>query len=71
MTINHNKYNLGIGDVVMLDGKYRTGSKVVIIDFTPNKMFATVHGCESSIDDSWQVMTARLTPIIDNENKQK
>jgi hypothetical protein len=59
-----NKYNFKNGDRVVLDKKYNNRSEVVVIGFTPNKMFATV---QSDDGDKWQTMTIRLTPILNNE----
>ena len=65
--MNHNKHNLQIGQMVMLDEGYATSSKVIIDRFTPNQMYATVTGADDSGDfvySSWQVMTNRLTPLL-------
>lgn len=58
---NWNKYNFKTGERVWVDEKYRNKSEVIIISFTPNKMFAVVKA-----DDGyeWQTMTSRLTPIL-------
>ena len=59
-----NKYNFKVGDRVVLDKKYNNSSEVVVIGFTPNKMFATV---QSDSGDKWQTMTTRLSPILNNK----
>jgi predicted acyltransferase (DUF342 family) len=58
--MNHNKYNLKVGDTVIIDDKYVNGGKVVIKGFTETEMFALVEydGC------IWQTMTNRLSPVI-------
>lgn len=58
--MNHNKYNLKVGDLVNLDIDFQNTSQVYIKSFTPNKIFATIYVEQ---DDTWMVMTNRLTPI--------
>jgi hypothetical protein len=41
--MNHNTYELEVGQTVTVDEEFRGGSTVVISAFTPNQMFATVH----------------------------
>jgi len=60
--MTHNKHNLQVGQIVMLDKDYQSKSIVGIFDFTPNKMYATVYA-KNETGDMWQVMTNRLTPI--------
>lgn len=62
--MDHNKHNLKEGDTVNLDSNYRNGSKVVILKFTPNKLFAEIYAVGEKPEDSWSTMTARLEPII-------
>lgn len=61
--MNHNSYNLSIGDWVMLDG---TMPLVKIFGMTELKMFSTIGNHESPID-TWEVMTNRLKPYTENE----
>ena len=60
MEINWNKFNFEIGDRVVVDVGKVNSSEVVIIAFTPNKMFSTVRA-----DDGyqWETMTRRLSPL--------
>jgi hypothetical protein len=60
----NNKHNLKVGDTVLLDAKYRNGSKVKIIALSPNGMFSHICPIEMTESDGWDVMTNRLTPII-------
>jgi len=60
--MNNNKYDLKIEQLCWLDANYQNKSQVVIVEFTPNKMFATVHP-KNNPWDKWQVMTNRLSPI--------
>lgn len=67
--MNHNKYNLSRGDRVMLDENHPNKGEVIIVDFTPNELFATVR--EFGSTDTWQTMTGRLAPLKSAEtNKQ-
>lgn len=59
--MNHNPYNLQIGQTVILDAGFSNGGEVVIDDFTSLQMYATVHE-ESDPQSKWEVMTYRLTP---------
>jgi len=54
----HNKFNLQIGDIVILDGKY----EVKIIQLTPQQLFATIEDPYTSV--SWDCMTNRLSPKL-------
>ena len=56
--MNHNPYNLQVNQDVLLDGIY----VVKIVSITPQEMFTTVMGDA----DSWEVMTNRLFPLIEN-----
>lgn len=58
--INWNKFNLVIGDKVIVDVEHPNSSEVTIMDFTPNKMFAMVKAEDGY---QWQTMTSRLSPI--------
>lgn len=60
--MNHNKHNLQVGQIVWLDEDLQNKSEVVIFEFTPKEMFATVYS-KNETGDMWQVMTLRLTPI--------
>lgn len=62
--INHNKHNLKQGDMVILDKDFRNKSYVKILSFTPNQMYALVNGEFDLPEKGWQVMTARLSPLI-------
>jgi hypothetical protein len=61
--MNHNKYNLMVGQIVILDANYQNKSEVGIHAFTPNEMYATVYAKNDTGRDMWQVMTNRLSPI--------
>ena len=65
--MNHNKYNLQIGDECLLDENSACEQTVEILEFTPNKMFATIknHFYDNTNHEpqSWDVMTYRLTPL--------
>jgi hypothetical protein len=63
MKMNHNKFNLKVGDLVTLDATYRNTSEVYIHSFTPNEMYALVYSKEEEPKTVWQTMTNRLTPI--------
>jgi len=58
--MNHNKYNLKVGERVIADEKYRGGYEVTIEEFTPNQLFALVKDDEGN---KWQIMTNRLTKL--------
>jgi hypothetical protein len=60
--MNHNTYELEVGQTVTADEGVRGGYTVVISAFTPNQMFATVHPPDHP-NDSWEIMTYRLTPL--------
>ena len=67
--MNHNKYNLERGETVILDEDFTNDADVIIVDFTPNSLFATVRDFGNT--DTWSVMTNRLTPkykYIKNED---
>lgn len=56
--------DLIIGETYMLDEGFRNSSKVVLLNLTPRKMYATVSPIDNpSIDNSWDVMTYRLSHI--------
>ena len=61
----NNPTHIKVGEIVILDKEYRNSSKVMVLDFTPKEMYATV--CDSEGDEkngeSWQVMTYRLSKI--------
>ena len=61
--MNHNKYNLEVGEIVILDAKYNNHSKVIIKSFTDSFIYANVYPIEMTPNDSWKTMTTRLTPI--------
>ena len=61
--MKHNKFNLKVGDTVILDADSPNGGEVKIHRFTPNELFASVSEPELSEEDSWQTMTSRLTPV--------
>jgi len=61
--MNHNSYNLSIGDWVLLDDRLPL---VKIFGMTDLKIYSTVGNHESPID-TWQVMTSRLKPCSKNE----
>jgi len=48
----------------MLDENYQNKSRVGIFAFTPNELYATVYA-KNETGDMWQVMTNRLTPIVE------
>lgn len=60
MDINWNKFNLEIGDKVVLDATFRNRSEVEIVLFSPNKMFARIRSKDGV---EWETMTKRLSPI--------
>jgi hypothetical protein len=60
--MDHNKHNLKVGETVTVDADRRGGSTVVISALSPHHMFARVHPPDHP-NDSWEVMTYRLTPI--------
>ena len=60
----NNKFNIGVGDTVILDAKFRGGSKVKVISLTCNHLFAKIYAKDDKDKNSWQVMTNRLTPTI-------
>jgi hypothetical protein len=60
----HNKFDLKVGDTVMLDATFRNCSKVKILALSPNGMFSHICPIEMTESDRWDVMTNRLTPII-------
>lgn len=63
--MNWNKYNLEVGETVILDEKYANNSEVKILSFTPNFLFATVTPIKANDDTvNWQTMTNRLTRKI-------
>lgn len=66
--MNHNPHNLRPGDLVTLDSSFNNTSRVVIQQFTPNKLFARVYSPENE-NEIWSVMTYRLTPI-NHESKE-
>jgi hypothetical protein len=63
MEHNFNKYDLKIGDKVMLDEGFNNHSEVVIKHMTTHKMFSDVYSVDDKPEHAWQVMTNRLTPI--------
>jgi len=63
---NHNKYNLEVGQNVILDKTFNNSSMVRILEFTPLFVYATVQQIDENnelIGKPWQTMTNRLTPI--------
>lgn len=69
--MNHNPHNLKKGDIVIADKNHRNGYKVVILGFTPNYVYATVHGFGEPETKTWEIMTSRLSPLQIEINKQK
>lgn len=66
---NHNKYDLKVGQNVILDKKFNNSSIVRILGFTPQFLFATVQAIDENnelVNKPWQTMTNRLTPITNN-----
>lgn len=63
--MNHNKHNLKFGQTVILDKGTATECEVIIVDFTPNEVFATVRWYGNT--DTWEVMTARLSPKTESK----
>jgi len=61
--MEHNQYEFKPGDVVVLDESHPNSSKVKIVSLSPNKMFAIVHQDELTVEDAWETMTNRLTPV--------
>lgn len=62
--MNHNKHNLKVGDVVILDKGARTESEVEIQRFTPNQVYAMITPIQAQDSTiQWEVMTNRLSPI--------
>jgi CDP-diacylglycerol pyrophosphatase len=77
--MNHNPLNLKIGEIVNLDHKigdkeYRS-HQVTILNFSPNKLFATVTNNvpekEKKIRDCWEVMTNRLSKTKESIRNEK
>lgn len=62
--MNHNKFDLKVGDTVILDKGYANESKVTILEFTDKQLYAKIKPAEAITDTSWDVMTYRLKPII-------
>lgn len=62
--MNHNKFDLKIGDTVILDKGYNNESKVTILNFSPKFMYAKIKPAEAVTETSWDVLTYRLRPII-------
>lgn len=60
--MNHNPHNLEVGQTCWLDDMYF----VIIKELTTTAMYATVYGADSTPDNTWHVMTARLTPLTTN-----
>lgn len=60
--MKHNKFDLKVGDIVILDKGFNNSSEVEIVGFTPEQMYTNV----KSLDDDrvWVTMTNRLTPKI-------
>ncbi len=56
--MNHNKYNLEIGEWVLLDDRMPL---VKIFSFTPGKLYVEVGEHEAPMD-TWHTMTNRLKP---------
>lgn len=58
------KEDLIIGETYMLDEGFRNSSKVVLLNLTLRKMYATVTPIDNpSIDNLWDVMAYRLSHI--------
>jgi hypothetical protein len=63
---NHNKYNLEVGQNVILDKTFNNSSIVRILGFTPLFVYAMVQTTDKNnelVGKPWQTMTNRLTPI--------
>lgn len=59
--------DLVIGETYILDEGFRNSSKVVLLNLTPRKMFATVAPIDNPIiDNSWDVMAYRLSHVENN-----
>jgi hypothetical protein len=61
--MNHNPYELKVGDAVILDKQFTNKSAITITDFTPNKMYSSIRSEDS--DNEWMVMTHRLQPVLE------
>ena len=59
--MNHNPYELKVGDAVILDKQFANKSAITIVDFTPNKMYSSIRSKDSG--NEWMVMTHRLQPV--------
>lgn len=59
-SMNYNPFELSIGETVLLDEQYANWSIVEIVSFSPSFMYAKIR--EPFGEDTWQVMTNRLTP---------
>jgi hypothetical protein len=64
--MNHNPYNLKVGDEVVLDADFNNHSIVIIEAFTPHQMYATVKSGEYV----WETMTHRLSPKTNKDNEK-
>jgi len=62
--MKHNKFDLKVGDTVILDATFRNGSTVKIVALSSNGMFSHICPIGMIDSDGWDVMTNRLTPII-------
>ena len=62
--MNHNPYNLKVGDEVILDNDLNSKQVVYIHEFTPQHMWATVYtkSIWTRRKTKWTVMTYRLSP---------
>jgi hypothetical protein len=60
--IKNNPHGFEPGNTVILDANLANWSKVKIVEFTPNGMFAKVYPLEGQEKDAWQIMTNRLSP---------
>ena len=58
--MKHNKFDLKVGDIVILDKGYNNSSEVEIVGFTPEEMYANIKLLDE--DRMWVTMTNRLTP---------
>jgi len=63
--MNHNPYNLEVGDEVVLDADFANHGLVTIESFTPLKLYAMVR----SGTTCWETMTGRLTPKTEKDVK--
>lgn len=59
----YNTYGLKDGEIVRIKDKYSKYNRVMIKEGTIVGLYAQVHGLNDSPNDSWTVLTSKLTPL--------